>query len=389
VADTRHSTSEPLVTGEFALLLGTGVAYSLGMGALIALLPPFVVEVLGGNEATSGVVMGSMAITALLSRGFLGRAADRRGAQLLISVGAAVVALSLVLLVLTPTIFGALASRLVMGVGNAAFFIGTNMRAMELAPADRRSQAVALNLIAFHAGMGLGPLGGEWVLDRADYSTTWLVLTALTIAAAGLSLLLSRRPGNPDAEPSPLVHRGALLPGIVTLFGVFTFNGYLMFGALYADHVGLGNVGPVFLVSSGTMVITRFVFGRLPDVIGPIRAGSGALVVTVGAALVLAFWASPLGLFVGAALAALGLSMQSPSFMVIAIDGASARERGSAMATYTSFFDLANALNGPMIGAIVALSGYRAAFLAAGTTALIALAILQIVIAPRWQARTS
>jgi hypothetical protein len=59
------------------------------------------------------------------------------------------------------------------------------------------------------------------------------------------------------------------------------------------------------------------------------------------------------------------------------------------MATYTSFFDLANALNGPMIGAIVALSGYRAAFLAAGTTALIALAVLQIVIAPRWQARTT
>ncbi len=378
-----------MFTREFLLLILVGATNSLGTGALNALLPPFVVDELGGTEATAGVVMGSMAITALLSRALLGRVSDRRGARRLIGSGAALTGAGLLLLVVWPSVPGAIASRLVMGAGNAAFFIGTSVRAMELAPDTRRSQAAAYNLIAFHVGMGLGPTLGEWVLDRSNYDVAWLFIMAMTTAASALSWGLSYRPGDPDAEPSPLVHRNAVWPGVVTLFGVFAFNGYLMFAALYADEIGLDNVGPVFMVSSGTMIVARVLFGRVPDIVGPIRAGSVALVVSVFAAALLALWDEPVGLFVGAALVALGLSLQSPSFMVIAVEGVSVRERGSAMATYTAFFDIANALIGPVIGVIVATSGYRAAFLTAAGASAVALVILQTIVAPAWRRQAS
>ncbi|MEM7285668.1 MAG: MFS transporter [Actinomycetota bacterium] len=376
---------EPLFTREFLLLILVGATNSLGTGALNALLPPFVVDELGGTEATAGVVMGSMAVTALLSRSVLGRVSDRRGARRLIAGGAALTGCGLLLLVVWPSVAGAISSRLVMGAGNAAFFIGTSVRAMELAPDTRRSQAAAYNLIAFHVGMGLGPTLGEWVLDAADYDTAWFFVFAMTATASALSWGLSYRPGDPDAAPSPLIHRNAVWPGVVTLFGVFAFNGYLMFAALYADEIGLDNVGPVFMVSSGTMIVARVLFGRVPDIVGPIRAGSGALVLSVFAAGLLALWDEPAGLFVGAALVALGLSLQSPSFMVIAVEGVSVRQRGSAMATYTAFFDIANALIGPVIGVIVATSGYRAAFLTAAAASGVALVILRTVVAPNWR----
>lgn len=158
-----------------------------------------------------------------------------------------------------------------------------------------------------------------------------------------------------------------------------------MFAALCADEIGLDNVGPVFLVSSATMIPARVLFGRVPDRVGPIRAGTAALILTVSAAVLLALWNEPAGLYAGAALVALGLALQSPSFMVIAIDGVSERERGSAMATYTAFFDIANPLIGPVIGIIVATSGYRAAFLTAAAAACVGLAILRTVVAPRWE----
>ncbi len=392
VAVSERARARPgrqrLVSGEFLILVTTSCLHSLGTGALNALLPPFVVDELGGTEATAGIVMGSMAITALLSRALLGRVSDRRGARRLVGGGAFVTGLSMLLIVAWPTVAGAIVARLIMGVGNAAFFVGTSVRAMELAPADRRSQAAALHLIAFHLGMGLGPMGGEWVLDRTSYETAWLVIAALGLLATAISWRLSHRPGDPHAEPSPLVHTGAIWPGLVTLFGVFAFNGYLMFAALYSDEIGLDNVGPVFLVSSATMIVARLLFGRVPDLIGPIRAGSGALVMTVFAASLLAFWDRPAGLFVGAALVALGLSLQSPSFMVIAIEGADDRQRGSAMATYTAFFDIANALIGPVMGLVVSTSGYREAFLVAAGAAVVALAILQVVVAPRWRRAT-
>lgn len=377
--------SNRLFTREFGLLMATGMTNSLGTGALNALLPPFVVNELGGTEATAGIVMGSMAITALLSRAFLGRVADRRGARRLIGAGAAITAFSLVLLVLFPSVPGAILSRLVMGGGNAAFFIGTSVRAMELAPPSRRSQAAAFNLIAFHVGMGIGPTMGEWVLGQTSYTVAWLMLAGLVTAAFGISWGLSHRPGDPDAEPSPLIHRAAIWPGLVTLFGVVGFNGYLVFAALYSDEIGLDNVGPVFMVSSGTMVLARLLFGRVPDIVGPIRAGTGALTVTIAATVLLAMWDEPMGLYVGAALVSLGLSLQSPSFMVIAIDGVSDRERGSAMATYTAFFDIANALIGPILGTIIATSGYRPAFLVSAGAGVISMLLLRGVVAPRWK----
>ena len=69
--------------------------------------------------------------------------------------------------------------------------------------------------------------------------------------------------------------------------------------------------------------------------------------------LVVAVWATPTGVLLGAALLATGLALQSPSFIALAVDGVSARERGSAMATFTAFHDIANALIGPTMGLLV------------------------------------
>lgn len=383
---TSNQAEKPpsLLSAEFLALMATASAFALGVGAMNALMPPFVVDELGGTEATSGLVMGSIAFTALLSRSVLGRASDRQGSRRLIGMGAAVMALAFVLLVAVDSVAGAVGVRLLQGAGGAAFFIGTTVRAMELAAHDRRSQAAAFNLISFHIGMGTGPLAGEWVAGRFGYDAAWLVCAVLSTGAVGLSWLLSHRPGDPDAEPSPLVHPNAIGPGLVTLFGVVAFNGFLMFAALYSDEIGMENVGPVFLVSSGTMIVARVLFGRVPDIVGPIRAGTGALVLTVLAAAVTGLWATPTGLYLGAGLLALGLSMQSPSFMVIAVDGIAEQHRGSAMATYTAFFDIANAMVGPAFGVIVTTSGYRAAFLVAAACAAVALVILRLFIAPGW-----
>ena len=78
--------SSTLFTPEFVLLLGCGTTLMLGMGALLAILPVYVVDELDGTELTAGVVMGSSAVTALMSRAWFGRMSDRRGARRLIAL---------------------------------------------------------------------------------------------------------------------------------------------------------------------------------------------------------------------------------------------------------------------------------------------------------------
>ncbi|MCO4832145.1 MAG: MFS transporter [Acidimicrobiaceae bacterium] len=388
---TTAATSAPLgadrlMSREFATLMVTASVFFLATGAVNALLPKFVVDELGGTEATAGFVMGSAAFSALATRIWFGRTADRRGARRILVLGAGLGAVAFVLLAAASTVAGAVAARLVLGASGAAMVTGATMLGIQLAPPARRSQAVALVLVSFHAGMGLGPTFAEWLLNLRSYAWVWTVAAGFSVASGGLAMLLSFRPGDPNAEPSPMIHRNALLPGVVTLFGVFAFNGFMTFLPLYAREVGMSDAGLAFLVASATMVLIRTALGRVPDVVGPIRAGSGALVLTVGAMIVVALWATPTGVVVGAALVAAGLSLQSPSFIAIAVDGVSDRERGSAMATFTAFYDVAGAVVGPMLGLIVTNAGYRPAFLTTAVLAAVGLIILHLVVAPRWSA---
>lgn len=381
-AETHPEASERLLTPEFWKLMIVASVFFLGTGGLNALLPRYVVDELAGTEATAGLVMGSMAISALLTRMGFGRLGDRRGARRVIVVGAALATGALLILAAVPSVAGAIAARLVLGAGTAAVVTASTMLSIELAPENRRSQAAAFVLISFHVGMGLGPSCGEAMLGLFSYQTIWLSIAATTAASGVAAMMLQHRPGDHLAPPAPWIHRRALWPGTVSMFGVFAFNGFMMFVPLYGREVGLSDVGLVFAASSITIVVVRVLFGGVPDRIGPIRAGAFALSITIVATLVVASWPTPLGVFLGAILLASGLSLQSPSFIAIAVYDVRPSERGSAMATFTGFFDVANALIGPVFGLIISGLDYRAAFLTAGGMAAIALAILLLVIAP-------
>lgn len=380
---TDQGPPQRLLSRQFVILGASTSCFFLGAGALNVLLPQYVVDELGGSPATAGIVMGSTAVSALVTRVWFGRLADRRGARRILVIGALLAATATALLVVTGSIAAVIATRLLYGAGQAAFFTGSTTLAIELAPDNRRSQAASYILIAVHVGMGIGPIVAVTLSDRLSFDSIWLIASGV-IALGGLvaSALSYRRP-DPHAGPSPWIHPNAIGPGFVSLFGVAAFSGFLMFAPLYAREIGVVHIGLVFTVASITIVIVRLVFGWVPDAIGPIRAGTGALLLTAFAAVVVAMWAQPAGMFVGAMLLATGLSLQSPSFIALAVEGVSPNERGSAMATFTGFFDISAALVGPMFGLIVTGGTYRDAFLVGAAMSLVALVILRLIVAPR------
>lgn len=377
------SDAPRLLTTQFVVLMVGGSLYFAGTGILNALVPIFVVDELGGTEATAGVVMGSIAISSLVTRPFFGRIADRHGARRILMIGTSLSVLSMAIIRFGPeSVATVVGSRLVLGGGMSAMFTGSTLLAVLLAPPMRQGQAASLMLVSVHAGLGLGPILGLRILDATSFDAVWVAVGIASAASAVVLARLPAQPGDPDAAPAPLIHRAALLPGLVTFFGVFAFNGFLTFASLYGREIGVADVALLFTVASGTIVVVRLAAGHVPDRVGPVRAGTGALVLTFVSTLVLAFWQEPVGAFVGAILLAGGLSMQSPSFIPLAVIGVPDRERGSALATFTGFYDIAGAVVGPSIGLIVAGAGYQTAFLFTGGMSLVALALLRLVIAP-------
>ena len=87
--------------------------------------------------------------------------------------------------------------------------------------------------------------------------------------------------------------------------------------------------------------------------------------------LTIALWRSPTGLYAGAAVFAIGVSLMYPALLVLALDGVPASERGSVVGTFSSFFDLSQGAGGAIAGVVVSVAGYASMY---ATTAVIAIA---------------
>ena len=109
---------------EFLILAPSTTLYFIGMGASNPLMPKFVVDELGGSEATAGIVMGSFAVAALATRSPFGRLGDRRGSRRLMLIGCALVAVGMLVLTVTEHVPMAIGARLILGAAQAAVMTG-------------------------------------------------------------------------------------------------------------------------------------------------------------------------------------------------------------------------------------------------------------------------
>jgi MFS family permease len=381
------TSDDRLLTPRFALVVAVGLAYFFSLGMLLPVVPLFVEDELGGGSVAVGVAVGAFSVGAVLLRPFAGRIGDRMGRRILIIGGALTVGVAVALYPLADSVAVLLPARVLGGIGEAAFFVGAGTMVTDLAPEARRGEAISYWSVAVYGGLAFGPALGEWLLDHDHYSRVWVVSAALSVFA-GLLALATRetmRPLPPGTEPphQPLLHRAALAPGTVLFLGMVPLAGFAGFIPLYVTDIGLEDSRGVFLLY-GCMVLAVRIFGaRVPDRIGALRAGTLATGGIAAGMVVLAAVPRPWGLYAGTAVLALGMSQLYPSMLMLALTGVPETERGSAVGTTSSFFDLSQGVGAVLLGAVVALAGYRGSFVAAAAMALGGLVLLRSGVDPR------
>jgi MFS family permease len=80
---------------------------------------------------------------------------------------------------------------------------------------------------------------------------------------------------------------------------------------------------------------------------------------------------------------AFGMSLLYPAMMMLALAGLPPSERGSAVGTVSSFFDLSQGLGAAVLGGVADATSYQGGFLAAAGLTLGGLAVLRIGTARR------
>ena len=141
------------------------------------------------------------------------------------------------------------------------------------------------------------------------------------------------------------------------LLGLIPFTGFAAFLALYGPEIGIDDVGPVFALYAGLVLLIRITAARLPDRLGWRIASTGALLsVGTGAALI-GLWSSSIAVYISTVFMAMGMSLLFPALFSAVMNDTPESERSQAVGTFSLFFDLSQGLGAPLLGLVVALSG--------------------------------
>ena len=371
VGEHRRSLLSP----GFVLVTAATLFYFIALGALLPTLPVYVEDELGGGSVAVGVTVGVFAVSAALLRPLAGRLGDTRGRRILVIGGSLVMGVSVLAYTLVDSIAALVALRLLTGAGEAAMWVGAATAIQDMAPDDRRGEAASYFSVALYAGLAFGPLVGEGLRDSAGFHAVWIFAGCCGLVACALGF---GTPRDVRREPQPfrLLHPAALGPGAILLLGMLPFIGFATFIALYGPTVGFADVAPLLLVYGVLVLVIRVVGAKLPDQLGWTRASSTALSVLAVGGLLLGLWSGTAGVWLAVVALAIGMSLLFPALFSATVAAVPESERGQAVGTFSLSFDLASGLGPAVLGVVVALADYRAAFVVAGIGAAAGLALV-------------
>jgi MFS family permease len=368
----------PPAVAAFAGIFAVTVLGLLSVGAVIPVLPRYVKGPLGEGDVAVGFVIGAFAFTGLAARPMAGHLADLRGRRVAVVLGSLLATLAGLLYFLPADLPGLVASRFALGAGEGTVFTAGAAWVVDLAPAERRGRMIGLYGLAVWTGLSLGPPIGDLLLQVGSYELVWAFATAAPLLGALIALRLPD-PYSParTREPRTLIARESLGPGVALSLGVVGFAAIAAFIALHLEEQGIGHGTLAFTVFAVSVVVTRLLGGDLPDRVGPVRCASAAAAIEALGLVVIALSPSLLTTLAGAVALGVAFSTLYPALVLIVVERVPETRRGSAVGTFTAFFDIGVGLGGPLTGAAVALGDvYAAAFwLAAACAGASAVAI--------------
>lgn len=375
-------TSAPatrVITGRFALLVAATFAVFLAVGTIIVALPHYVEDHLGGGSSQIGLAVGAFSVAAVISRPFAGRLGDERGRRALLVAGPVVMAAGVGLFPLADSMWALFLLRAVQGAGEAAFYVGAASAVTDLAPPERRGEAVSYFSVALYLGLALGPGFGEKVLGDGHFTRVWLLAAGLALVGALLSTVIKDAPRAEraaGATRSKLFHPAALLPGAALGLGTISFAAFAAFLPVYTERIGLGQSGPVFLVFAGVTLVGRILGARVPDRFGASGVARAGLAGIALGMLIMGAWREPAGLYLGTLVFAGGNAFVFPAVLSMAVDASSDSERGAVVGTVTAAFDASQGVGAFTLGPLAGVVGYAGTFLAGGVAAALGVLIL-------------
>lgn len=334
----------PLFTRSFTVIcLATFFFYA----SFYLILPvmPLYVAAMGATSFQIGLIIGLFAMMAMVLRPPTGWIIDTRGCRVVLVAGMAIFLLASLGYLIAHSVGAVLALRLFHGMGMGLFPTAATVVVAEVAPPARRGEAMGWFGIANSVGLILGPVVGMPIAAGAGFRTLFLVaggVALMGLACIGMLPRIGRVPAQIARPPRPqdFFSPAAVLPSVLLLFLYVPYGTMLAFIPLVAADRGLGNPGTFYTAFALAVLVIRSRAGHVSDRRGrPAVIIPGLLMAGVAFAI-LALTSGRIWVLVGAAIYGFGFGSVQPALMALTADRVPPEERGKAMGTFYTAWEL-------------------------------------------------
>jgi len=343
-----------------------------------ALLPVYLVTVLGASMLTVGIIEGVAEATASIVKIFSGALSDWLGKRkLLAAFGYGLAAVTKPVFPLAPTIGWLFAARFVDRIGKGLRGAPRDALIADIAPPDLRGASFGLRQSLDTIGAFAGPLAAIYLmwLTVDNFTTVFWVAVVPGFLSLALIIFAVREPARPQGlrevksplSRAELVRLGPACWWVIAIAGVFTLarcsEAFLI---LRAQGLGLplALAPAVLVVMNVVYAAAAYPAGLVSDRVDRKAILAAGFAVLVAADLVLALSTGLAGVAVGVVLWGLHMGLTQGLLAAMVADTAPAELRGTAFGMFNLVGGLAVLAASLVAGALWDSYSPEATFLA-------------------------
>ena len=391
-ARTRSALPGGIPTGIWVLGF-VSMLMDISSEMIHALLPVYMVTVLGTSALTVGIIEGIAEATASITKVFSGALSDWLGKRkFLAALGYGLAAFTKPIFPLASSIEWLIAARFIDRIGKGIRGAPRDALVADIAPPHLRGASFGLRQSLDTIGAFLGPLlaiGLMWLTADHFQAVFWIAVIPAFLSV-GLILVAVKEPDRPKEQRRvrmPL-HRdelrrlGATYWWVVAVAAVFTLARFSeAFLILRAQSIGLplALIPIVLVIMSVAYSLSAYPIGVLSDRVNRLTLLAIGLVLLLLADVVLAFAIGIVGIGIGVVLWGLHMGFTQGLLATLIAETASAELRGTAFGMFNLVTGVALLVASVVAGALWDATGPQGTFLAGAAFTVLTLAGLFVV----------
>jgi MFS family permease len=309
-------------------------------------LPSYLTS-LGGGEY-KGLIISLFTITAMLSRPFSGKLADKVGRLPVMIAGSAVCLICSLIYPLLTSVAGFLLLRFFHGFSTGFTPTGQTAFLSDIIPAEKRGEAMGMLGTAGTLGMAGGPAIGGLLTNQ--FGIEYMFICSSAFGLISILIILGIRETVTEKHAlnfsllkisrHDLFDSRVMLPCLIMVLCAYAYGAMFTVIPDLGDFVGIRNKGLLFTYLTVASLVVRLFAGRASDRWGrrPLLIVS-SFVIGIGM-LLISMAETPLSLIIAIAIYGVGHGTTSPTLLAWATDLSDPNHKGRGIASLYIFMEL-------------------------------------------------